>query len=396
MMKKILPLSVVVLVFILIILFAIQNMMRGGASQSNTTPIPTQYAVDGRSPRSTSGSSTQSQKQSQSTPLSQAEFRHILPILTPDFTIDYAERLDKYVVHLQTENADKAYNEWLQQNPTYADELAEHNTVIAQQSIKELNEALDFAAGTKLSPEQKAKKDAEIFTQTLNTLINFPYMLLNTFTNSSDSVEPAITPPPQTSPTSTPQSRNPRVTQPPTAPSGRGYVYYSQCSGPYDSVPLPNGCDVCDAGCGPTTIAMILSSYVDKTMTPPKVIDQLEKSGVRMGCYGSYIAELYSYLNNRGDLKVSSFIIPNEGRLQAKDVADDFRGYIKNGWTIFVLANFRTDGGGHYFWVTDVTDDDEILAYDPYYGRSQPAPFNENKYSPAPYYRYAFAIKKST
>ena len=93
---------------------------------------------------------------------------------------------------------------------------------------------------------------------------------------------------------------------------------------------------------------------------------------------------------------MSSYIIPNEGRLQAKDVADDFRGYINNGWTIFVLANFRTDGGGHYFWVTEVTDNDEILAYDPYYGRSQPAPFNENKYNPAPYYRYAFAIKKST
>jgi len=393
MMKKILPLSIVVLFFILIILFIIQNIMQRGTSQSGNTPFPTQYEVDSRSIRGSGSSSTQP-GQNVRTPLSESEFQKLLPILTPDFSIDYADRLDKYVVHLQTEDADIAYNDWLNQNPSYLDELGDNNTVIARQSIKELNEALDYAAGTKVSAEQKAKKDAEIFTKTLNTLINFPFMLLNTFNNSSDT-----TPLPpsslQPSPTSLPQTRRTTPTSPPS-PSGRGYVYYSQCSGPYDSVPLPNGCNVCDAGCGPTTIAMILSSYVDKTMTPPKVIDQLEKNGVRMGCYGSYIAELYSYLSKRGDLKVSSYIIPNEGRLQAKDVADDFRGYINNGWTIFVLANFRTDGGGHYFWVTEVTDNDEILAYDPYYGRSQPAPFNENKYNPAPYYRYAFAIKKST
>lgn len=392
-MKKILPLSIVVLVFILIILFAIQNMMRGGDSQSNTNILPTQYAVDSRTSSSTRRSSPS--PQSQLIPITRNDFRKILPILTPDFSIDYADRLDKYVVHLQTENANQAYNEWLQQNLAYQDELSEQNTIIAQQSIKELNDALDYASGTKLTPEQKAKNDAAVFTKTLNTLINFPLMFLNSFTSTSDT-EPNITPEPQQSPTSSPQTRNPRPTERPSSPSGRGLTYYSQCSGPYDSVPLPDGCNVCDAGCGPTTIAMILSSYVDKSMTPPKVIDQLEKSGVRMGCYGSYIAELYSYLSKRGDLKVSSFIIPNEGKLQAKDVADDFRGYINNGWTIFVLANFRTDGGGHYFWVTDVTDNDEILAYDPYYGRSQPAPFNENKYNPAPYYRYAFAIKKST
>lgn len=139
---------------------------------------------------------------------------------------------------------------------------------------------------------------------------------------------------------------------------------------------------------------MILASYIDKSLTPPKVINMLDKSGVRMGCYGSYISELYSYLEGRGDLKVSDFIIPNEQSLQAKDVADDFRGYVKNGWTIFVLANFKTNGGGHYFWVTDVSENGEILAYDPYYGKQQPAPFNENKYNPAPYYRYAFAVKK--
>ena len=74
---------------------------------------------------------------------------------------------------------------------------------------------------------------------------------------------------------------------------------------------------------------------------------------------------------------------------------NDITGYIKSGWTIFVLANFKVNGGGHYFWVTGVTDMGGILAYDPYYGKQQVPPINENRYAPVPYYRYAFAVKKS-
>jgi hypothetical protein len=42
-----------------------------------------------------------------------------------------------------------------------------------------------------------------------------------------------------------------------------------------------------------------------------------------------------------------------------------------------------------------VNDSGDILAYDPYYGKQQTPPINENRYTPAPYYRYAFAVKKS-
>jgi len=140
---------------------------------------------------------------------------------------------------------------------------------------------------------------------------------------------------------------------------------------------------------------MILSSYIDTSLTPPKTIEIMKAKGARIGCFGSYISEIYSYLKGRGDLKISDFIIPSEKGLTADEVAKDLQGYTKSGWTIFVLANFKTDGGGHYFWVTDVKKNGDILAYDPYYGKQQAAPINENRYSPAPYYRYAFAIKKS-
>ena len=139
---------------------------------------------------------------------------------------------------------------------------------------------------------------------------------------------------------------------------------------------------------------MILSSYVDPTLTPPKVISMMNAKGVQMGCYGSYIDQIYNYLKDRGDLKVSDYIIPSEQGLGAQQVAKDFRGYTDAGWGIFVLANFKPDGGGHYFFVTSVTSDNQILAYDPYYGKERPAPIAENQYNPAPYYRYAFAVKK--
>lgn len=386
MMKKILPLSIVFLVFILILLFVIQSVMNRTTKKPDDSTMPTPLLVNQRSSRGTTSSST-----SQSNSVVQIEkqdFKKKLPISTPDFSLDYAERLDKYVVHLQTDDAETAYAEWLNANPSYANELNETNTIIARQSIKELNDALDYADKNKLSPAQMAKRDTQIFVQMINSLLSLPQAILNSTGNTAPS-EPTPT---QVAPT--PKEQTKKKNTSPTTSSGKGYVYYSQCSGPYDSIPLPNGCTVCDAGCGPTSISMILASYIDPSLTPPKVINMLDKSGVRMGCYGSYISELYSYLEGRDDLKVSDFIIPNEKGLQAKDVADDFRGYVKNGWTIFVLANFKTNGGGHYFWVTDVSDAGEILAYDPYYGKQQPAPFNENKYNPAPYYRYAFAVKK--
>jgi hypothetical protein len=254
--------------------------------------------------------------------------------------------------------------------------------------LEELHAALDYAKDRELSPEQKAKEDATIFTNTLNTLINLPFLFLqSTGTNEG---EPSPTPTPDI------QTSIPTNYQLPTTIPSTKLSYYSQCSGPYDEKSLPDGCTVCKAGCGPVSVSMILSSYVDKTLNPLKTIALMDKAGVRMGCYGSYISEIYSYLKGRGDLKVSDFIIPSDKELTAKEVAKDFEGYTKSGWTIFVLANFKKGAGGHYFWVTDIKSNGDILAYDPYYGKQQTPPISENKYSPAPYYRYAFAVKKSS
>jgi hypothetical protein len=123
------------------------------------------------------------------------------------------------------------------------------------------------------------------------------------------------------------------------------------------------------------------------------MVDEMKAKGMSIGCGGSGIYDLKTLIASKG-LAVSDFIIPSEKGLEAKEVVSDFRKYLNSGWTLFILANFKPDGGGHYFWVTDVTSDGKILSYDPYYGRLTSPPFNENQYSPAPYYRYAFAVKK--
>lgn len=383
MIKKILPLSVFVLLFVVIILLGLQNMLNKSKSQQNSSIKPTLYqgkngysAPQQRSNSVSGGSAAISQ-------IAGDQLRSVLPIYAPDFSLGYSQRLQKYVLTTQNGAGEQSYNEWLAQNPSYSDEL--QNTIVTKQTIKELDSALDYAKKNELTPEKKAQQDAKIFTDTLNILINLPFLFMQSSTSPEESPTPTLS-----IPTPTTNLKSPVSNLSPT-----NYTYYSQCSGPYDNVPLPQGCTMCDAGCGPTSVAMILSSYIDKSLTPPKTVEIMKAKGARIGCFGSYISEIYSYLKGRGDLKISDFIIPSEKGLTAAEVAKDLQGYTKSGWTVFVLANFKTNGGGHYFWVTEVNDNGDILAYDPYYGKQQTPPINENRYSPAPYYRYAFAIKKS-
>lgn len=384
MIRKILPLSIFVLVLVFIILLGLQNMLNNKNSSQGTSSItPTLFQG-----KQTSGIVPQTGK-SYSTSVKQLtsdELQKKLPIIAPDFTLDYSNRMQKYVVTIPDDEATSSYNDWIEQNPSYSSELQSQNVIIAKQSVQELHDALDTGSKNKLSPEQEARKDVNALTTIFNSVLSIPQLILNSTSNENQLPSPSSIP--AISPTPKLQSKKTPI------PSSN-YTYYSQCSGPYDANPLPQGCTVCEAGCGPTSVAMILSSYIDKSLTPPKTIDLMSKSGVRIGCFGSYISEIHSYLSKRGDLKVSDFIIPSENGLTAREVVKDLQGYTKSGWTVFVLANFKTDGGGHYFWVTDVNENGDILAYDPYYGKQQTPPINENRYTPAPYYRYAFAVKKT-
>jgi hypothetical protein len=137
---------------------------------------------------------------------------------------------------------------------------------------------------------------------------------------------------------------------------------------------------------------MILSSYVDTKYDPPEVVD-IYKSIGGAAC-GTGMGYAKSVLSSHG-VKTSDYIIPYTGQEHSIDeVRDELQEYIDNGWTIFVLAWYKPNqGGGHYFWLTDIDDKGNALAFDPYYGMDQTPPINENVRYPMPKYAAAFGVK---
>jgi len=190
-------------------------------------------------------------------------------------------------------------------------------------------------------------------------------------------------------------------------PDVNGLIYYPQCNGPYDNYPLPQEGTICQAGCGPTTVAMILASYVDKNINPPLVVEEYRKNGYYLGSSGSYYFHAQNILKSY-NLKIATIFADNQRRT-IDQVMTQFgeivKNYQKSGWTFFALANFcdphpckdnpkEICSCGHFFWITKIDDNLDTWAYDPYYGRLLPRPYNEKSRYPFPKYRVILGVKK--
>jgi hypothetical protein len=139
---------------------------------------------------------------------------------------------------------------------------------------------------------------------------------------------------------------------------------------------------------------MILSSYVDKSFIPPKVIGMYKQRGYPLGADGSSIDDGKRIVESQG-VKTSDYLFGQ--KLYTADVAGPlFKRYTDAGWTVFVVANFceLPRGCGHLFWVVSVDANGTIWAYDAAYGQRE-IPLNENKKYPWPKYKAAFAVKKN-
>jgi hypothetical protein len=116
MIKKILPLAVGVLIVVLVVLFFIQAALKnttgtGSSAQPTLFPIRSSSRTsNSSSSSSTSTPSTGTKNTADITTVSTDQFQKKLPIQTADFTISYADRLNKYVVTLESDNAGVAYN----------------------------------------------------------------------------------------------------------------------------------------------------------------------------------------------------------------------------------------------------------------------------------------------
>lgn len=175
----------------------------------------------------------------------------------------------------------------------------------------------------------------------------------------------------------------------PSPTPSRSLVYYPQCKGPYDNDPLPGGCNICAAGCGPTSVAMILSSYIDKKYTPPAVVALYKENGLTAGCQGTTIVDAQTILSQNG-MKTTDILY--YGGSSTEEAIQDIKNYLNNGWTMFTLVKFNPKWG-HFYWVTDVDENNNVWAYDPADGR-RPVPLNENSLEPSPKYYLAIGVKK--
>lgn len=291
-----------------------------------------------------------------------------LPITSKDFEINYHNPSGKFVVSKKSPKAEEEFNRWIKTN-SFEEMINQNLFVMTDKPIENYSDT------------QQEENKLETIVEVMKILFDFGGGL---GTPEEASTTPAII-----------SSIQPTVAltsvNPPTVVNG--LIYYPQC-GEYGSYRLPGGCSLCESGCGPTTVAMILSSKIDRSYIPPKVVDLYESKGFRLGCPGSGYLSAREILSQLG-VKITNLIFATNTPMLASEVIDDMKLYLNNGWTLFTLGVFRTRSGeeiGHYFWIIDIDQNNNIWAFDSYYGRFQ-IPFNENSYYPYPKYILAFGVK---
>jgi len=309
----------------------------------------------------------------------------IAPYETESFTYDYSSELDKMLVLEKNSSGYADFVNWTSE--VGLSEIAGNPEIVAYQAIYETSQQ---SAEADEDPETEKPAVGSTITQkpseTVSPTPNFnPFIELidiflnlglgtydnQEYTESNISTSISISP--------SPVSSNIQTNK----------IYFAQCNG-YGNISLPSGCNLCEAGCGPTTVAMIASSYLGSGYNPKQIVDFYEKNNYYLSCAGSRYSDAKTALEKMG-LKTTSYMTYDQET--SDTVYADFKKYIDAGWTIFTLASFCDNGCGHFFWVTDVKNGN-ILAYDPYYGKNSTPPINENSRYPFPKYRVAFGVKK--
>lgn len=280
----------------------------------------------------------------------------IVPVETADFKLQYSPRLQKIIVEKKTLQAEEQFINWAKQNQLTP-------------LINNQNQILIVDQG----------KNPDDF----NPVIDFLNIFINLGQGNGSSTGQSNS--------STTNSNTLTISTPvPTESLAKGrFAYFPQC-GDFGSLSLPDGCNLCNAGCGPTTVSMIASSYLGPKYDPKTVVDLYKTNGYLLGCDGSRYSDAHELLKQLG-LKTTDYLVFDSEK--ADTVVPDLRKYLNAGWTFFTLASFCTEGCGHYFWITDIDSQGNIFAYDPAYGRYE-IPYNENSRYPYPLYRLVFGVKK--
>lgn len=355
-MKKIIIIASIILIFIIII-FSLVLRKKSAINTSPNSPFPTGISLQ-ESNQQNNRLLPETENINQNLPNlsnlssqsnSQIDISTIIPIETKDFKLQYSSKLNKIVVERKTPQAEEQFTNWASQN--------------------QLTQLIENPGSTLVVDLGKNPDDFNPLLEFLNIFMNFGQGVGSSTQNLP--IDASVTPNPQSS----------------------NFTYFAQCNG-YGNLSLPSGCTLCKAGCGPTTVAMIAASYLGSNYDPKTIVDTYKSKGYLLGCEGSHYSDAKQVLQDLG-FKTTDYLVFN--REKSDTVVPELKKYFNSGWTFFTLASFcddpKKDYCGHFFWITDIDNQNNIWAYDPYYGRSE-IPYNENSRYPYPLYLKAFGVKK--
>jgi len=423
-MKKIILISGIVLFLLVLLVNLFLHFKRPSSSNQSPTPtllpIPTQYGSK-NNPKNINPTIAAYMKLPLITPIEDnntnytdsttpenpaytiSDIKNGMVYKTENLKISYSSTLKKFIFNRKTHLAQMEIDQWAREEDVLdqidnPDMFIDSTDVVAHQDAPlpttqsdvrtRRDEPLTISpTSTSTYQGDETSQILNLFSELLGQYTNIP---LNNTIDSNINQTPS---PSQITPI-TPISPYSQITPIITLDN---LVYYQQSGGPYDKYPLPQGCILQKAGCGPTTAAMVLSSWVNPGFDPPKTVDYYQSQNFTIGCNGSNIENLQKTLRNHG-LKTTPIAGLNRG--VANQVIEVFKKYLQDGYTAVVLAHYADNSPkcgtcGHFFWVVDVDVNNDIWALDVFYGRRQkPQPFNENSLYPYPKYIATFGVKK--
>ncbi|MBS7297669.1 MAG: C39 family peptidase [Eubacteriales bacterium] len=143
----------------------------------------------------------------------------------------------------------------------------------------------------------------------------------------------------------------------PMGASGETVVtYYSQIDSRWKDIKYGKSGTIGAAGCGPTSLAIVVSTLKGKNVTPVEVANWSVKNGHRCegsGSYHSLIPEGAKYYG----LKVEKL-----GRSSRKEITE----HLSSGkLVIAIMAKGHFTYGGHFIVLRGITPDGKVLVADP-------------------------------
>ncbi|MFN4212785.1 MAG: C39 family peptidase [Microgenomates group bacterium] len=390
------------ILFLLILTTKLLSFKKNKDSQKNLTPIPTSFFY---LPNNKFNKKDQNQKPTptltipvQSTGVKEEEIpkdvvddanqsfnlRNRLPLENEYFQINYDYKKDNFVVFLKNNTSEVFFFQWLEKN--YPG-IKRERFKFSSKPFENISPTF-FLTPTKIILENESNTQFKLLVDLLKII----------FSQNPQTSSPSFTPSGVNIPSqslSRPFDLN--ITPPQTI---NNYIYFSQsCYGinsQYCQLPLPGGCTLSQAGCGPTTITMIIANLTNyKNITPAEIVKQYTPG--ELGCRGSGYTKAKQILEKYG-LRTGSLIFsyPYRQGKTVEHVINQLKNYQKSGATFFTLAAFKQRNGnyiGHYFWIINIDDKNNIWTLDPYYGRNS-IPYNQNTRYPDPLYELSFPVYK--